>query len=72
MPRMGQFSGSTHVYGQPLSVIKPPDNRIPLYNADLLKYSADMHLTVAQRDELQRQIEEMYGVLQLTRDERLT
>lgn len=72
MPRSGQFSGATHVYGQPLSVIKPPDNKVASarYSAEVLRYSREHHLTNRQRDALQRQVDELYAVLQIVRDDR--
>ena len=73
MPRQGQFSGATHVYGQPLSVVKPPDNNVAKYrySAELEQYAKDHKLTQREKDELQRQIEELYAVWQITRDEDL-
>lgn len=73
MPRSGQFSGMTHVYGAPLSVVKPPDNNVAAgrYSAELEKYAADHKLTQSEKDDLQRQIEELYSVWQIVRDEDL-
>lgn len=70
MPRSGSFSGATHAYGQPLPVVKPPDNDITKgrYSTELEQYSKDHNLTLEQKNELQRQIDELYGSLLLTRD----
>jgi hypothetical protein len=73
MPRSGQFAGMTHVYGQPLAVVKPPDNNVAKgrYSAELDKFAADHKLTAREKDDLQRQIEELYSVWQMARDEDL-
>lgn len=70
MPRMGQFSGATHVYGQPLSIVKPPDNNVTKgrYSREVLRYSREHNLTRAQRDALQRQINELYAILSVSRE----
>lgn len=70
-PRMGQFSGATHVYGAPLGVVKPPDNKVDTarYSTEVLRYSREHHLTRAQRDALQRQVDELYAIFQISRDQ---
>lgn len=73
MARSGEFSGATHVYGQPLSVVKPPDNDFTKgrYSTDLTRYARDNNLTQEQQDDLQQQIEELYDVWRVARDEDL-
>jgi hypothetical protein len=73
MPRSGEFAGMTHVYGQPLSVVKPPDNNVAgaRYSAALVKYAADNKLTQREKDDLQRQIEELYSVWKIAAEEEL-
>ncbi len=73
MARTGQYSGATHVYGQPLSVVKPPDNNVMKgrYSAELEKYAADNRLTQREKDELQRQIEELYSTWKIAGEEDL-
>lgn len=73
MARSGQFSGMTHVYGQPLAVVKPPDNNVAgaRYSAAVAKFAADYNLTQAEKDDLQRQVEELYSVWKIAGEEDL-
>lgn len=63
----------THVYGQPLSVVKPPDNDVMKgrYSAELEQYSKDHKLTQREKDELQKQIEELYAIWKISLEEEL-
>jgi hypothetical protein len=65
--RIGSFTGGTFPYGQPLSIVQPPDNDFSTakYFPDVL---AEPGLTPAERDELQRQYEELLAALSLGRD----
>jgi hypothetical protein len=68
MARMGSFAGGGNLYGEPLSIIHPPDNNVDAarYAPELLDKS--LKLTEAQREELQKQVDELYGVLRGERD----
>ena len=68
MARMGSFTGGGQLYGQPLSIVHPPDN-----NVDAARYSAalldpSLKLTESQREDLQERVNELYGVLRGERD----
>lgn len=68
MARRGSFSGGGQVYGEPLSVVHPPDN-----NVDSARYASELldpslQLTEQQREDLQQQIDDLYGVMRGERD----
>lgn len=68
MARSGQFSGGGQLFGQPLTVVHPPDN-----NVDAARYAPELldpslKLTESQRERLQERINELYGVLRGERD----
>lgn len=64
MARVGNFSGPNFVFGAPLSIIHPKDNKFPLYEAALDR----THLTDEQKRELQDEIEELTGALILQQE----
>ena len=69
MARTGSFSGGGQVFGTPMSIVHPPDN-----NVDAARFAPGLHdpslkLTDAQREELQSQIDDLYGALRGERDE---
>ena len=69
MARTGSFSGGGQLFGQPMSIAHPPDN-----NVDAARYAPglldpSLKLTEAQREELQKQIDELYGTFRGERDE---
>lgn len=68
MARAGQFTGGGQLFGQPMSVIHPPDNNVDAarYAPELLDSS--LKLTEKQREELQDRIDELYGVMRGERD----
>lgn len=68
MARMGSFSGGGTFYGAAMDVIHPPDNNVDAarYAPQLL--SKGLGLTERQREELQDQVQELYGVLRGERD----
>jgi hypothetical protein len=65
--RIGSFSGPTFAYGQPLSIVHPPDNSFlaAQYFPDILN---EPGLTQQERDELQREYEDLFAALMLGRD----
>ena len=68
MARIGSFSGGGELFGRPMSVVHPRDN-----NVDGARYSdalrdATLKLTEAQRDELQREIDDLFGALRGERE----
>lgn len=62
MARAGSFSGPTEPYGQPLSVVKAPDNVEASKYAEALM-DPSLELTDAQKIELQAKIDELFGLL---------
>lgn len=66
MSRVGSFQGPTFVVGIPLSVIHPIDNKFPGPYTDALMDPA-LALTPAQQQELQKQIDDLFGTLQEVR-----
>ncbi len=68
MARIGSFGGATEVYGQPISVIHPPDNNVTKSRYHDLIRSNDLYLTQKERDDLQAQTLELLGLLQLARN----
>lgn len=68
MARMGQFSGATEQYGQPLSFVHPADNDFAKarFNPLLLDPRAD--LTAKQRRRLQEEIMQLYRTMLYARD----
>lgn len=65
MARSGSFAGSTFSYGEPLSVVHPPDNKFPSFDPEIL---AEKGLSEQQRLDLQQQLDELSAVLTLARD----
>ena len=65
--RIGSFTGPSFAYGQPLSVVHPPDNDFTtaLYFKELLD---EPGLTEAERNALQREYDELLAALSLGRD----
>lgn len=68
MARAGSFAGGEKYYGDKLSIVHPPDNNVDAarYAPELLDSS--LKLTEAQREDLQKMIDELYGVLRGERD----
>lgn len=64
MARAGSFSGPTEPYGQPLSVVKAPDNVEASKYAEALM-DPSLELTDAQKIELQAKIDELFGLLRI-------
>lgn len=65
MARSGSFTGSTFSYGEPLSVVAPPDNKFPSFDQEIL---AEKGLTEQQQYDLQAQIDDLTATLKLARD----
>lgn len=67
MARIGAFGGPSDEYGAPLSYIQPPDNDFAksLYDPALL--DPRLHLTQAQKDDLQAEIDQIYALLELSK-----
>jgi hypothetical protein len=65
--RIGSFTGGTASFGTPLSIVHPTDNDFTTaaYFPELV---AEPGLTAAERDELERQYEELLAALTLGRD----
>ena len=65
--RTGSFTGGTFAYGQDLSVVHPPNNDVTSgrYFEGLL---AEPGLSADERDELQREFEELLAAMTLYRD----
>lgn len=59
---MGNFSGPTVAFGQPLSTIQPLDNRFPRFDPLLM---SDPDVSAKDREDLQRQIDEVAAALEL-------
>lgn len=65
--RVGSFSGGTAPFGQVLSIVHPPDNSFEQarFFPELL---AEPGLTAIEREEIQREYEELLAALTLGRD----
>jgi hypothetical protein len=63
--RRGTFSGPSTTFGQTLSVVHPPDNIIPMYDPEI---ESEPGLSLSDKQDLQRQVDELMSVLQLARD----
>lgn len=68
MARMGQFSGASEQYGQPLSFVHPPDNDFAKARFTDVLLDPRLNLTKKQRREIQQEIDEFFAVLKLGRD----
>lgn len=64
MARVGSFSGPSFVFGAPLSIVHPRDNKFPMYEPALER----AHMTDEQRRELQQEIEDLTGALILQQE----
>jgi hypothetical protein len=67
MARIGSFAGPSFAYGDPLSIIQPPDNKFPQFDPELAMTG---DLTDLQRHELQSKVDELTATLILSRDYR--
>jgi len=65
MARSGAFSQPAFVFGAPISVIKPPDNRFPKYDPAI---EAMKGVSEKDKRDLQQQIDELAATLGLARD----
>jgi hypothetical protein len=65
--RTGTFTGGTFLYGQELSIVHPKDNDV-LSGRFFPELRNVPGLTSAQREELQREAEELLAALTLGRD----
>lgn len=68
MARIGEFFSGITRFGDPLSVVHPPDNQFPKFDPELLNMEG---LTERQRRELQDQIDELFAALLASRDYRM-
>jgi hypothetical protein len=66
--RVGDFFGAAEKFGFPLSVVHPTDNKFPQFDPQL---DAQKGLSDKQKRELQDQINELFAVLQASRDYRM-
>jgi hypothetical protein len=65
--RIGSFTGPTFAYGQPLSVVHPPDNDFTTaqFFPELI---GEGGMTEDERAELQREYEELLAAITIGRD----
>ena len=65
MARMGNFSGATEQYGVPLSYIHPADNDFGKAKYHPTIMDIRFGLNSKQKDQAQREIDEVFAVLQV-------
>lgn len=68
MARIGAFSGPSEVYGDPLTVVHPPDNNVDAARFHQALLDPSLQLTEAQKADLQQQILELSALMRLGRD----
>jgi hypothetical protein len=68
MARMGAFAGPSEPYGAPLSYIHPADNDFSKAKFHPSLLDPRLKLTNKQRRELQRDIDDLAGLLALGRE----
>ena len=64
MARSGSFSAPNFALGVPIGVVKPRDNRVPLYDAAL----SALHANQATTQDLQSEVDELAAAMTLARD----
>jgi hypothetical protein len=65
---MGKFAGPSEKYGQPLSFIHPKDNDFAKAKFHPMLLDPRLKITNKQRRELQRDMDDLAGLLALGRD----
>lgn len=65
MARIGSFSQPTFLFGAAVNVVKPLDNKIPLYDPAIENAKG---LTDAQKRDAQQRADELAATLILARD----
>jgi len=68
MARMGAFAGPSAAYGQPLSFIQPKDNDFSKAKFHPSLLDPRLKITNKQRRELQREMDDLAGLLSLGKD----
>lgn len=68
MARIGSFSGGGDLYGRPLSIVHPKDNNVDGARYSEVLRSASLKLTDVQRDDLQREIDDLFNALRAEQD----
>jgi len=64
MARSGSFSAPNFALGAPIGVIKPKDNRVPIYDSALSALGAN----TATTQDLQAEVDELAAAMTLARD----
>lgn len=67
MARSGEFSRGAVAYGTPLNIVHPRNNKMPREFVNAL-YDPGLDLTLAQQEELQQRIDDLYQTLRGERD----
>jgi hypothetical protein len=67
MARMGRFAGPSEAYGPPLSYIHPADNDFAKAKFHPSLLDPRLNYTNKQRREMQRELDDLAGALQLGR-----
>lgn len=65
MARIGEFAGPSVEFGVPLSFVHPKDNNFLKAQFHPFLLDPRLKLTDKQRRELQKEIEDLFGLLQL-------
>lgn len=68
MARSGQFSGPSVPFGQTVGIVHPVDNNVLASKYHQILTDASLNLTEEQREELQREIDELLALLKASRD----
>lgn len=66
MARTGQFFGTSLQFGEPLSVVHPPDNDVARAQFDEDLWAEN--LTLEEMYQLQQELNDLYGTMVLARD----